>query len=70
MERGGGVQALEMPEVGAGAASAGIVGVESMACARVVHTDGWEGRVRQVGPTDQRERVGERAVSTDVRGPW
>jgi hypothetical protein len=29
-----------------------------------------EGRVRQAGPTDQRERASERTVSADERGPW
>jgi hypothetical protein len=31
--------------------------------------DGWEGWVRLVGPTDQREQASERAFSADARGP-
>jgi hypothetical protein len=52
-----------------GAASVCIMGAESMtthgSCARVVR----EGRVRQMGPTGQREQASERAVKADVRGP-
>jgi hypothetical protein len=60
---------LEKIGVGAGVASACIVGEESTAthgsCARVA----WEGRVRRAGPTNQRERASELAVSTEGRVP-
>jgi hypothetical protein len=62
-----GYWAAKKGRVGTGAASACVVGAESMAtcgsCARVVQ----EIRVQQAGPTDQRERASEQAASVDTR---
>jgi hypothetical protein len=47
---GVGCEQLEMAWVGAGVASACIVGVESTACMWVVRADGWEDRSDRWGP--------------------